>query len=216
MPEKGDFHFRVGDIPAAEKLVRQFHYSHRFPANVQVCGTWHEPGGLFGDYGDVVAACVFSIPPTRWREPVLELSRLVRRDDATVFLSGLISQTTKFIKSRSLIDLLISFADNTQGHHGGIYQACSWRFAGTRKRNMDGIIWRGEFVPGRSANKRWGTQSPNRLRGMGIDCYPHYDEGKHLYWMALNKHGNKKAKRIGLESLPYIKPQRITNDHTLS
>ena len=94
-------HFRIGHVAEAAALVERFHYSARYPANVQVCGTWHDPGGLFGDYGPAVAACIFSIPPTRWSEDVLELSRLVRAPDAKVSLTGLISATVNFIRAKA-------------------------------------------------------------------------------------------------------------------
>lgn len=34
---------------------------------------------------------------------------------------------------------------------------------------------------------------------------PHFDEGKHIYWRALNKSGKRKALRLGLENKPYPK-----------
>ena len=169
-----------------------------------------EDGGLFGEHGDIVAACLFSIPPTRWSEPILELSRLVRRDDTIISLTGLISRAVKFMAARG-VDLIVSFADRTQGHHGGIYQAASWNYAGCRERRMDGVNINGVFWPGRSLNNRYGTQSPEKLRARlpDRDIEPHYDEGKHLYWKALNKIGKRKADRLGLDALPYVKPSVV-------
>ena len=200
-------HFRIGHADDAEALIKEFHYSHRFPTNVHCVGTWHDDGGLFGDFGPPVAAVVFSIPPTRWSEPVWELSRLVRRENVTISLSQLISMACAFIRRAEMTDLLVSFADKTQGHHGGIYQACSWRYDGKRDRRMDGLIVDGEFVPGRTANHRWGTQSPSKLKvERGIEAEPHFDEGKYLYWRALSKSGERKAERLGLKAMPYPKP----------
>ena len=199
--------FRVGAINDAMQLVSEWHYSARWPANVQICGTWHEAGGLFGDYGRCVAACVFSIPPTRWTEPVLELSRLVRRDDVKPALSGLIANVCNWAKKQN-VDLVVSFADPTHGHHGGIYQAASWNYAGRRERRMDGILLDGVFWPGRSCNWRWGTQSPQRLRQImpGRSIEPHFDAGKHLYWRASTRSGAAKAKRLSLNNCSYPKP----------
>lgn len=200
-------HFRIGHTEDAEALIKEFHYSHRMAANVQCVGTWHEDGGLFGDFGPPIAAVVFSIPPTRWSEPVLELSRLVRKEGVNISLSQLIAMACVFIRRSDMADLLVSFADNTQGHHGGIYQACSWKYDGKRDRRMDGLTVNGEFVPGRSANSRWGTRSPSKLKAeRGIEAEPHFDEGKYLYWRALSKAGERKAERLGLKSLPYPKP----------
>lgn len=200
--------FRIGEYDAACVLVTKYHYSHRVPANVQCVGTWHAPGGLWGDCGDVVAACFFSIPPSRWKEPVWELSRLVRSKDASVpQLSGLIAATCRFIARAHSINLLVSFADVAHGHHGGVYQSASWRYHGVRKRSIDGVMINGAFYPGRSCNSAWGTSSATLLtRILGRDVEPHYDIGKHLYWRALTRAGAKKADRLGLASIAYPKP----------
>ena len=191
-------HFRVGRFDEAADLVVRHHYSRRVPANVQFVGSFHLDGGLFGGDGEIVAACFFSIPPTRWGEPVLELSRLVRADKK-VPLTKLVSHSARALK-RGGADLLVSFADKTQGHEGFVYRACNWNYAGCRERRMDGVLIDGAFVPGRSCNSLYGTQSPEKLSQMfpSKTIEPHYDQGKHLYWLALGKNGQKKAERLGI------------------
>lgn len=202
-------HFHDGEYEEACFLVKKWHYSHRIPSNVQFVGTWRESGGLFGDSGVAVAACMFSIPGTRWSEEVMELSRLVRTDNATVQLTGLISQTVKFARSRGA-DLIVSFADSTQGHHGGVYQASSWNYAGRREPTMDGCLINGKFIPGRSCNSKYGTRSPSKLQSMfpELQIEPHYDMGKYLYWKSTSKAGLKKAHRLGMQCLAYPKPDQ--------
>lgn len=189
-------------------LIRAFHYSGRMPANIQKCFALRDDGGLFGDFGqEIEAVAIFSIPPTRWSEPVMELTRLVRKPDCTRPLSSLIAGACGLLRRRTDAALLVSFADWTQQHHGGIYQACGWRYAGCRERRMDGVIIDGRFHPGRSCNSRWGTRSPSKLATiLRKPVEPHFDEGKHLYWRALNVAGKTRAKRLGLASLPYPKP----------
>lgn len=186
-------------------LVRDHHYSGRMPANIQHCYAMREGGGLFGDFGEVVAAVVFTIPPTRWSEDVIELARLVRLPDATAPLSRLIGFACDRLRLHGHA-LVVSFADWTQRHHGGVYQAAGWNYDGLRDRRMDGVVHNGTFIPGRSANSRWGTRSPDRLADRGITVEPHYDEGKHLYWRALCVAGKTRARRLGLRSLPFPKP----------
>ncbi len=198
-----NFHF--GEQATARQLVMEHHYSHRWPSNVQVVGTWHLDGGLFGDSGEAVAACVFAIPPTRWSQPVLELIRLVRHPDHAVTLSGLVSATARWAHRKGW-PLLVSFADSTVGHHGGIYQACSWNYDGQRAPRMDGVVVNGQFISGRTVNHLYGTQSPDKLRAMGYDVEPHYDAGKHLYWRAGNRAGSAMARQLNLKQLPYPKP----------
>jgi hypothetical protein len=198
-------HFHTGQLDEAITLVKRHHYSRRAPANVQVVGTLHDEGGLFGDHGEAVAACFFCFPAAQWKEPVLELTRLVRTD-LRIPLTPLISMTAKVCKARGW-DLLISYADKEQGHHGGIYQAASWDYDGARERQLMGCIVNGEKIHGRTCNHLWGTRSPEKLRQIVKgDVQPHYDEGKHLYWRALGSRGKAKAARLGLKALPYPKP----------
>lgn len=201
-----NLHFHEGQWDAACDLVEQFHYSGRVPANVQFVGSLHEPGGLFGDFGPIQAAAFFSIPPTRWSEPVIELSRLVRGHEKAP-LTSLISKSCVSLKKLGF-DLIVSFADETQGHNGGVYRACSWLYAGYRKPRMDGVLINDVFIPGRSVNSKWGTQSPKKLRKMGIDAIPHYDGGKHLYFKPLRVSGKSKAKRLNLKNQTFNAARR--------
>lgn len=202
-------HFRVGHMDAAAALICEHHYSGRMAGNVQYVCTWHESGGLFGDYGEPIAACTFSIPGTRWSVPVLELSRLVRLPNYHVSLTAFISLACKMLKA-SNEHLIVSFADATQQHHGGIYQAASWNFSTFREPRQDGLLVNGVFVPGRSCNSRWGTSSPTKLSDkLGADqtVSPHMDLGKYLYWKAVSRKGKKDAATLGLECCPYPKPK---------
>ena len=191
-------HFRTGRADEAAALVLRYHYSRRVPSNVQMVTSLHLDGGLFGGDGRCVAAAFWSIPPTRWSEPVIELSRLVR-GDAVVPLTLLVGLSAKALR-RAGHDLLVSFADKTRGHEGYVYRASNWRYAGCRDRTNDGVVIDGAFVPGRSCNSLWGTRSPEKLRAMfpHKTIEPHYDEGKHLYWLPLGRKGEAKAKRLGL------------------
>lgn len=192
--------FCIGREDDAKELVMRFHYSRRWPVNVQFVGSLHRPGGLFGDCGEAVAAAVFTVPGTRWSERVMELARLVRGSQQ-VPLSLLIRLSCSGLRRRGE-DLLVSFADEQQGHKGGVYRACSWNYGGARDAAMDGLIVGGQFVPGRTCNNVWGTRSPALLKERhGIDAEPHYDEGKHLFWKALSKAGEEKAGRLGLKKL---------------
>lgn len=196
-------HFWHDEHNYAQDLVERFHYSRRWPSNVQSVTVAHADGGLFGNKGDAVGAVVFSIPGTRWRFPVWELSRLVR-GSVPIALSALVAAGVRRCRKQGA-HLLVSFADRTHGHHGGIYQACGWAYAGLRDRHMDGVTVGGVFVPGRSANSRWGTRSPQKLAAMGVVAEPHYDEGKHLYWLAVSPTGRQWAQALWLGSVAYPK-----------
>jgi hypothetical protein len=205
-----DYFYATGQKDAARELVEQFHYSHHLPSNIQFIFTAHEPGGLFGDFGRPIAMVLFTIPSSRWTEEVWELARLVRRDDSDIKLTGLIARACKFIRRKGDMDLLVSFADSTHNHHGGIYQASSWNYHCQRDKRVDGMVIDGTLVPARVCNHRYGTSSVGKLREILRDhtVEPHWDMGKHLYWRALRKSGELKADRLGLTKSAYPKPGR--------
>ncbi len=195
-------------VDEAAPLILSHHYSRRLPANIQHVYAVREPGGLFGDTGDPLAVAVFSVPPRQWRESVLELSRLVRKPAYDGQLSSLLSFSCNALRRKGYT-LLVSYADSTQQHHGGIYQASSWRFHGKRKPNVDGLFINDTFYPGRSSHHKWGTRSVTKLLEIMPDAEitENWDEGKYLYWKPLNKRGKAKAKRLELQEMPYPKPE---------
>lgn len=175
------------------------------------------PAAVQVAYGDVdngppkvlLACCLISIPPSRWEaEDVWELSRLVRLPDYQQPLTKLISATLNHIRKGRLTDLVVSFADTEEDHHGGIYQACSWIYDGLRDPRLDGFLIDGVFSPARTCNSVYGTSSLELLQSKlpGKTIEPHFDNGKHCYWKPLTKQGMQKAIRLGLRSNPYPKP----------
>ena len=166
----------------------------------------------FGNRGPAVARSIFSgFPRLDGPEDVWELNRFcaASRRHKTLTLTAFIGMSCRYIKSKRLQNLLVSFADPTHGHHGGIYQASSWNFHGKGNVSMDGLIIDGIFKPGRSCNSAYGSRSPEKVRqilGPAHIVEPHYDEGKYLYWRALDRQGMEKAKRLELKASPYPKP----------
>lgn len=201
---------RFGETEAVKRLVLKYHYSGRWPSLVQLVASMHRSGGLFGDHGEAVAGAVFGLPPARWSEEVIELSRLVRADGVRVPLTLLLSLCLKRLRKMGW-DLVVSFADRTEGHIGIVYQSSSWNFHAIRPPRRDGCHIDGAFWPARSLNSAFGTNSPTLLREMfpRKRIEPHYDAGKALYWRALRRSGQRKAARLGLESNPYPKPDAM-------
>ncbi len=191
-------------------LIKQFHYSRRMPGNIQHCYAIRSAGGYSGIRAKPSPGRSSAAPPTRWTEDVIELTRLVRHPGCDVPLTKLIAFSCHWLKL-ARHPLAVSYADWTQRHHGGIYQAAGWLYDGQRDRAMDGLVIDGHFKPGRSCNAEWGTRSPDRLREIlpGRSIEPHYDEGKHLYWKPLMIAGRTKARRLGLRSVAYPKPNAV-------
>lgn len=209
----GPYYLHLDQADEAAELVKSYHYSHRVPSNVQVVATAHEAGGLFGDLGEAVAACFVSIPGSGHYKvngepvPTLELTRLVRHPDLSVNLSGLISWTLRWVWRLKKGDLVVSYADKAEGHHGGIYQAASWCYDGFRNPVAEGVILDGEhFIPNRTAYSRKEVEKKYK----GYEVTVKKTEGKYCYWKALSRSGVAKAKCIGLESHPYPRPRDVT------
>jgi len=205
----GEYYLHLDQSDEAAELVKKYHYSHRVPSNVQVVATAHEQGGLFGDLGPVVAACYVSLPGSGHYsiagKPVetLELTRLVRREGVEISLTGLISYALEWVWRLHKGDLVVSFADKQQGHHGGIYQAASWCYDGLRDPNPEGVILDGKhFIPMRTIISH--KQAKEKFKGREVTVKK--DQGKHCYWKALSRSGVKKAKLLGLERNPYPRP----------
>lgn len=193
-------------------LVETHHYSNRMPSSVQLCyGIVHN-----GPPKTVLACCIFSSATGRWDFPVWELTRLVRIPQLKTPISKLVSKAIGEIRAKRKIDLVISFADSSEDHHGGIYQACSWIYSGMRSDRLDGFLVDGEFVPARTCNARWGTSSEIELPKVLSDkiVEPRYDGGKHLYWKPISKVGIQKALSMGLRSLSYPKPILVNGENT--
>jgi len=190
--------FFVGRNMWTDGLILNDHYAHRLPTSVCLSV------GI-RDKNKVVGCCYFSnCTPGHWKQEVVELSRLVKKDHVKINLTQLISFGLSHLK-RLGFDLVISYADYSKNHHGGIYQAASWNFHGKRKENLNGFIIDGEFIHRRSAYLRYGTSSIKLLDKIP-KAIPFYDDGKFLYWKALNKKGKKKAVLLKLECNPYPKP----------
>lgn len=118
--------------PIPNKLSHDFilniHYAKRLPP-ISHCF------GLFkGD--SMVGICSFSKPTGRHvsghishsPESVLELNRLVLKNNLKNEASMLVSRSLKMLPKKSII---VSFADSNQNHLGIVYQACNFKYYGT-------------------------------------------------------------------------------------
>jgi hypothetical protein len=204
-------------VKDAKRLVRLYHYSHNPSLMPAYTATWHVPGGLFGKHGPAIAAAVYNHPVGGGKDShyhdkrLLELKRLVRHPDYECPpLSQLISQSANRIRQLSMADLLISYADIIEDHHGGVYQACSWNYHGARKP-IHFITINGVKVAPRGLNSKHGTSGIGKLKKLfpTVDIDKGYDLGKHLYWKPLNKKGKRLAESMGFECNPYPKPDRV-------
>lgn len=116
---------------------------------------------------------------------VIELLRMALngKQDCT---SKAMSIAIRLIKKDApLVKLLISYADNNQGHTGIIYQATNWYYIGqSNKDKRSGIFLDGKPVSYRGFGKRYGTTSEFKLKnilGNRIEFKDAFTKNKYIY-----------------------------------
>lgn len=124
-------------------------------------------------------------------------------------VSRIVKVAIKFLEKNSPeLRLIISFADPHQGHHGGIYQAGNWLYAGTTSPSKE-YWFRGKRLHSRQVSERgWNIQQGARRKtAKPSECTIIETPGKHRYLMPLD---NEMRKKILPLSRPY--PKRAGSD----
>lgn len=86
------------------------------------------------------------------------------------------------------MQLIVSFADKDQNHHGGIYQAGNWIYNGVSNENkQDGFIANGKFMHNRSATSKGKSNIEWVRKNIDQNATIHITKGKHRYLMPLTK-----------------------------
>ena len=133
---KSEWEVRPISVPQAATIVRAFHYA-KGGSNTATYAH-----GLFRKGEDEPLGAAWWIPPTKsaalatyptdWTK-VLALSRMalspeVPKNGATFLLA----RSVRLI-DRDRWPCLVTYADEWQGHTGGIYRAAGWRYVGKTK-----------------------------------------------------------------------------------
>jgi len=122
-------------------------------------------------------------------------------------VSKILAIAIRFIKKQSSgLRLLVSFADPSEGHHGGIYQANGWQYTGTSPQSFEWLL------NGKRLNRRAYT---GQQFGGGKSSVAEIPKraikrkvlGKHRYLMPLDKEMKKQILPL---AKPY--PKRASSD----
>jgi hypothetical protein len=135
---------------AAKFACETWHYSKCVPKSKLVkFGVWEDD--------EFIGAIIYGVGATNKlvkryglrQEQGCELVRIALKSHKAP-VSRMLSITIKMIKKNFKgLKLIVSFADPEQGHHGGIYQATNWVFAGYTQAS-DEYIYKGKRWQGRS------------------------------------------------------------------
>lgn len=142
-----------------------------------------------------------------------ELTRVALRKHKTP-VSRIITIAFKFLKKRSKnLRMIVSFADQSKGHHGGIYQATNWIYTGTTAPSVeywkDGKRWHPRQLSESGFTVQFGAK---RKVPKPSECLKIKVQGKHRYLMPLDSEIRAKCLLL---SKPY--PKRATsNDSVVS
>ena len=174
---------------AAKHAVENWHYSATLPVGKMAkVGAW-EDGKFIGvvifawgmnkdlgsPYGLKLGQCaeLVRVALTKHRSEV----------------SKILAIATRFLKRQSPgLRLLVSFADPSEGHHGGIYQANGWQYAGTSPSSVEWIL------NGKRLNRRAYTGHNFGQAKMQVPkgAIKRKVQGKHRYLMPLDAEMKKK------------------------
>ncbi len=197
---------------AARYAVENWHYSKVLPVPPLVkVGAWED--------GKFIGAVIFSRGANNnLLKPFgltcvegCELTRVALTQHKTQ-VSRIIKMAMMFLKKNSpSLRLIVSFADPSEGHHGGIYQAGNWIYTGRRPPTIefiapDGKQWHGRMV---SKDGRIKVQGKYRKCWKTSQCTPVEKTGKHRYLMPLDAEMRERIKPL---ARPY--PKRAGGDTT--
>ena len=129
-----DWYVADADFRAAKRLVEEHHYS-KGGSN-----TYVYVHGLFRRDDDFLAGVVWWLPPTRvacesvnkeeWKR-VLSLTRMVilpgTPKNAASFL---LAKSVRMITRDGRFVSLVTYADESQNHTGGVYRSANWQYVG--------------------------------------------------------------------------------------
>ena len=147
------------------------------------CPTLVKPYGLNKNQG-----CeLFRVALDRHASPVSRIMRL-----ALMFVK----------KSYPDLRLIVSFADPSQGHHGGIYQATNWIYAGISPPSEQ-YFYKGKWTHPKTFRSLWANRWHIDLKSLQKRKVP----GKHRYLMPLD---SEMRKRILPLAKPY--PKRASSE----
>lgn len=179
---------------AAKYACETWHYSQCLPAGSLVkIGVWENDkfiGVVIFSRGATPNLCK---PYNLTQLECCELTRIAMKQHVTP-VSRVLAIAFKFFKQRTPnMRLVVSFADPSQQHHGGIYQATNWIYTGKSADAKFGLLGDKEIHP-----RTISTMSPAQRAKLKWVLKP----GKHRYLMPLDE---DMRKRVAHLSKPYPK-----------
>jgi len=206
---KADLKIDWATHEAAKYACEHWHYSKSVPVPPLVkIGVWER--------GKFVGVVIFSRgassnlmkPYNLTQDEGCELTRIALTSHTTP-VSRIVRLAMQFLNRNSpKLRLIVSFADPQYGHHGGVYQAGNWIYAGDTSAGRE--FWhKGKRLHSRQVSEKgWNIQQGVKRKTVKpSECKILNTLGKHRYLMPLDK---GMRKRILPLSKPY--PKRASSE----
>ena len=141
-----------------------------------------------------------------------ELTRIALSKHVTP-VSRIMMIAIKFLKQHCTdLKLIVSFADQSKGHHGGVYQATNWIYTGQSSPSVeywkDGKRWHPRQLSEKGYTVQFGAK---RACPKPSECKKIKVPGKHRYLMPMD---DKIKERVLKLSKPY--PKRVEHESNAS
>lgn len=176
---KSDLHLAMVAHKPTKAACERWHYSKMLPTGKLVrIGVWED--------GRFIGVVIFSRGASPWIQyrwglvvtEICELTRIALRSHRAP-VSRIIRIALKILRETNPgLRLVLSFADPSHGHHGGIYQASNWVYTG------DSMAAKYYYVRGRWRHPRG---SYHEMKRSGREIPFKWVPGKHRYCFALDK-----------------------------
>ena len=192
---------------AAKFACQNWHYSKSIPAGKLVkVGVWEQEKYvgvvIFARGANKSMLSPFGLS----QDQGCELARIALRSHETP-VSKIVAISLKMLRKKfPSLQLVVSYADCDQSHHGGIYQAGNWIYDGRHNAGTrDGFIINGRKTHNKTVHSRGVRQTLSDVRSkLDPNAQEFITTGKHRYLMPLNKEIKKKLES---RSQPY--PKRV-------
>jgi len=192
---------------AAKFACQNWHYSKSIPAGKLVkVGVWEQEKYvgvvIFARGANKSMLSPFGLS----QDQGCELARIALRSHETP-VSKIVAISLKLLRKKfPSLQLVVSYADCDQSHHGGIYQAGNWIYDGRHNAGTrGGFIINGRKTHNKTVHSRGVRQTLSDVRSkLDPNAQEFITTGKHRYLMPLNKAIKKK---LAARSQPY--PKRV-------
>lgn len=199
---KSDLKLDWASHKAALYACKHWHYSKRIPVNKLLkIGVWENNIFIGVIIFGVGASATLHKQFGLRREEVCELVRVALNVHKTP-VSRMMSISLKFLKNNAPnLKIVVSFADPSQGHYGGIYQANNWVYTGMSQKTNE-YFYNGSWRHATDVYKRLTPKTIKTLK-------KRKKAGKHRYIMPLTKEMREKILPM---AKPYPKACKVGDD----